>query len=158
MISNALRVLKMCIFSMLEMLKVKTTLGTLCHISQKRQKKFNLCGAESSYLRADLSNEVLFLSIDVSTITLPDTFSLNARFCFIQIPASIAVRSHQVIYISCSTIDMNIVTANPVNQIGSGPHANTPTITRIRGTADPIFPIPSLLSSDLPKTSSIFIP
>ena len=44
------------------------------------------------------------------------------------------------------------------NQICSCPHANTPTVSRVWSIANSFFPIPPLLTSNVPETSSVFIP
>merc|ERR1719264_1638725 len=96
--------------------------------------------------------------IDISPIRLLNTFSLKTRFGLLEVPTSVTIRSHDMVDVCGSTMDMNVVTANRSNQISSSPHTNTPAITRIGGRTDTIFPVPSLLSSYVPKTLTIFIP
>ena len=50
--------------------------------------------------------------IDISPIRLLNTFSLKARFGLLEVPTSIIIRSHDMVDICGSTMDMNIVTAN----------------------------------------------
>jgi len=96
--------------------------------------------------------------IDVFSTSKTLTLPLNAFFGCAQRPPVIVVPAFDVLNISGSTVNMNVVTSNRINKVGGSPKANAPAVSRVGGVADPVLPVPPLLAGDLPKALTVRVP